>query len=50
MLGFVVEVPDVVHHGDAGNIGVADNPLRFVLRQGQREGWAALSRLWLILG
>ena len=43
MLGFVAEVPDVIHHGDAGNIGVADDPLRFVLRQREREGWALSS-------
>ena len=40
LLSFVVEVADVVHHGDAGSDGVANNPLGVVL--GQREWqWCA---------
>ena len=40
LLGFVVEIADVVHHGDAGSDRVPNNPLGFVL--GQREWeWCA---------
>ena len=42
LLSFVVEVPDVVHHGDAGSDRVANNPLGVVLGQREWQGRATL--------
>ena len=42
LLSFVVEVPDVVHHGDAGSDRVANNPLGVVLGQRTWERCATL--------